>query len=97
MVYADPVSSHEMFDSLVCCEVHSMGGPCTHDHAGHATPQTQYTLAGSHSVCPLDHAIVDSGRRRIQNLHSSLVHGGIALLDDDIEARQAFGGARMES
>lgn len=93
VMYADSVSAHEMFDSLVCREVNGMGRPCADDYARHATPQTQYPLAGSHSVCALDHAIVDRGRRRVQDLHSSLYSSrtlGMGI-------RQALGGAWMEA
>lgn len=72
MVYADPVATHEVLDGLICSKVDGMSGPCTDNDARHTPPQAHDALAGGHSVCSLDHTIVDGGRGRVQDLHSSL-------------------------
>lgn len=72
MVHAGLVAAHDVLDGFICCEVYGMCRPCADNHARHASPQTQDPFAGSHFVCPLYHAVVDGGGRRIQDLHSSL-------------------------
>lgn len=72
MMYADLVPAHEMFNGLISGKVDGVGRSCADYDAGHASPQAQDALAGGHSICSLDHAIVDGGRGGVENLHPSL-------------------------
>lgn len=72
MVYASLVPAHDVFDSFVGCEVYGMCRPCANNNARHASPQTQNPFASGHPISPLYNTIVDSGGRRVEDLHSSL-------------------------
>lgn len=77
MVHTDPISTHEVLDSFIGCKIDGVGGACTNNNTGHASPQTHYALACGHLVGALYHAIVDRGRIWVEDLHSRLrVVGG---------------------
>lgn len=82
-MHTDPISTHEMLDSFIGCKIDGMGGACTNNNTGHASPETHYALACGHLVGALYHAIVDRGRIWIEDLHSRLRGVGSGVSGQD--------------
>lgn len=98
-MHADLVATHKMLDSFIGCKIDGVGGACTNNNTGHASPETQYALACGHLVGALYHAIVDRGRIWIEDLHSRLRNVGgcmsgrdLAKIDDKPRLEKGGGG-----